>query len=81
MGLQLGTWHGSLSIVPWQVILPDGSTYSFQASVAELVPFKVEINKCLRFSAKLRISGGIQSPLGTMDPLVFDAGIFATGQI
>lgn len=81
MGLQLGVWHGSLALVSWQVILPDGSTYTFNAYVSELVPFKVQINKYLRFSAKLRISGGMQSPAGAFDPAVFDPAVFGCGQI
>jgi len=81
MGLQLGVWHGSLALVNWQVQLTDGSIYSFQAYVSELVPFTVKINKCLRFSAKLRIPGGIQGPAGIFDQTIFDPAVFACGLI
>lgn len=81
MGLQLGTWHGSLTLVPWKVTLVDGSVFSFSAFVSELVPFKVLVNKCLRFSAKLRIAGGMQSPAGVFDPTIFNSVVFNAGQI
>lgn len=81
MLLQLGVWHGSLTLVYWQVRLPDGSTYSFQAYVSEFAPFKVQLGKYIRFSAKLRITGGIEAPVGVFDPAVFNQSVFNCGLI
>jgi hypothetical protein len=81
MELNLLSWHASLDLVAWQATLTDGSVYSFSAYVSECVPFQVRINKCLRFSAKLRIAGGMQSPAGVFDPAVFSQAVFATGSV
>jgi hypothetical protein len=64
--LQLGTLHAALTLAWWQVLLlSDGVTvYSFQARVAEYVPFTVQHNKALGFTAKLSLVGAMTSPAG-----------------
>lgn len=62
--LQLGTAHASLAIYFCRLVLSDGTEYDFQAFVAEYVPFTVQHNKAIAFSAKLRISGSFTGPAG-----------------
>lgn len=62
--LQLGTAHATLAVYYFQAVLPDGTTYTFQAMVAEYVPFNVAYNKAISFSAKLRVTGGMNGPAG-----------------
>lgn len=59
----LGQFHGSLALIYWRVLLTDRSYYSFRAYVSEFTPWAVTYNKAIPFSAKLRVSGGIESPL------------------
>ena len=62
--LTLGQIHGNLALVFWRAQLIDGSIFGFQAFVSEFVPFDVKWNKLYTFSGKLRLSGGMQSPIG-----------------
>jgi hypothetical protein len=63
--LQLGTAHASLSLYYFQVVLPDGTQYTFQGLVIEYVPFSVTYNKFISFSAKVRVSGAMTGPAGS----------------
>jgi len=74
--LTLGQLHGNLTLAYFQAMLVDGSIFSFTAFVSEFVPFKVKWNKAYTFSAKLRLTGGISSPLGTFDAATFDPLVF-----
>jgi|SRR5579872_3524702 len=62
--LQLGTAHASLAPYFFKVVLTDGTEYDFQALVSEYVPFGVEYNKFIGFSAKLRVTGALTGPAG-----------------
>lgn len=62
--LQLGTAHASLAAYFFKVVLTDGTEYDFQALVSEYVPFGVEYNKYIGFSAKLRVTGALTGPAG-----------------
>jgi hypothetical protein len=57
--LALSEFHNGMTLVTWQVTLPDGSSASFQAYVSEFKPFGVAWNKLLDFSGKLRLAGGL----------------------
>jgi hypothetical protein len=72
----LGQFHGSKTLVSWQVIFLDGAVYSFQAYVSEYVAFEVEVKKAIVFSGKLRLVGGMQSPLSAFQPTAFDPNAF-----
>jgi len=63
--LQLGTAHASLALYYFQIVLTDGTEYTFQGLVIEYVPFTVTYNKAMGFSAKIRISGALTGPAGT----------------
>jgi len=62
--LQLGQAHAQLALVNCQVILTDGTQYSFSGYVSEYVPWEVEFNKFIAFSAKIRVSGALTGPAG-----------------
>jgi hypothetical protein len=62
--LQLGTAHASLQLYFFQLVLPDGTQWTFQGLVIEFVPFSVAYNKFLSFSAKIRVSGALAGPAG-----------------
>lgn len=55
---QLGTFHTNMTLVYARVTLSDGTPYTFQCYVSEYVPFTVQFDKAIGFTAKLRISGG-----------------------
>ena len=64
--LTLGQLHAAGTLVYWQVLLSDGITvWSFQGYVSEYVPFSLDVNKAIVFSAKIRISGSQTGPAGT----------------
>lgn len=64
--LTLGQLHANLTQAWWQLLLADGITlWTFQGSVSEYVPWSLDVNKAVVFSAKIRIIGGFTSPLGT----------------
>lgn len=62
--LQLGMAHASLALYYFQIVLSDGTEYSFQGLVSEYVPFDVTYNKAIAFRAKIRISGALTGPAG-----------------
>jgi hypothetical protein len=74
--LLLGAYHASLTLLNWQAQLVDGSFYTFQAFVSEFKPFAAKFNKLYTWSGKLRIVGGMQSPLSTFQAGVFDPLVF-----
>lgn len=63
--LQLGVAHANLAAYFFKVVLTDGTEYDFQALVSEYVPFGVEHNKFIGFSAKLRVTGAFTGPAGS----------------
>lgn len=63
--LALGQLHANLTIAWWKVILSDGTPWTFQAAVSEFLPFQVDVGKAITFTARLRISGGLNGPLGS----------------
>lgn len=64
--LTLGQLHANLTQAWWQLLLADGVTlWTFQGSISEYVPWSLDVNKAVVFSAKIRIVGGFTSPLGT----------------
>ena len=79
--LLLGEAHGRKMLLGWRVILVDGCVFGFQAYVAEFKPFSVNVYKTLTYSMRLRIAGGIESPISTFAPSVFAAGTFSAIQI
>jgi hypothetical protein len=62
--LALAEFHGSMTLVYFQVIFLDGTTDSFQAYVSEFKPFGVAWNKLLDWSGKLRLVGGFTGLAG-----------------
>ena len=62
--LQLGIAHASLALYYFQIVLTDGTQYTFQGLVSEYVPFDVTYNKAIGFRARIRISGGLTGPAG-----------------
>jgi hypothetical protein len=74
--LNLGQYNAGLTLLYWQALLVDGSFYTFQAFVSEFKPFSAKWNKLYTWSAKLRLVGGMQSPLGAFDSNAFDPGAF-----
>lgn len=76
--LTLGQLHGNLFLAWWRAQLVDGSVFGFQAFVSEFKPFAVKWNKLYTFSGKLRLTGGMQSPIGVFDPSAFDPLAFGT---
>jgi hypothetical protein len=70
--LTLGQLHGNLTLAYWRAQLVDGSIFGFQASVSEFKPFTAKWDKLYTFSGKLRLSGGMSSPIGTFQPSSFD---------
>jgi hypothetical protein len=62
--LQLGTAHASLALYYFQLVLPDGTQYSFQGLVIEYVPFTIAVAKAIGFTAKIRVSGAYTGPAG-----------------
>jgi hypothetical protein len=64
--LTLGQLHAALTVVYWQLLLPDGVTlWSWIGSVSEYQPFDIDTMKATVFSAKIRIVGALTGPLGT----------------
>lgn len=64
--LTLGQLHANLTLAWWQLLLADGMTvWTFQGYVSEYVPWALDINKAVVFSAKIRISGAFTGPAGT----------------
>ena len=74
--LQLGAYHASMTLLYWQAQLVDGSFYTFQAFVSQFKPFSAKFNKIYTWSGKLRLVGGIQTPLSTFQAGVFDPLVF-----
>lgn len=74
--LLLGQYHGSMTLLYWQAQLVDGTFYTFQAFVSEFKPYSVKWNKTYGFSGKLRIVGGMESPLSAFQPNAFDPNAF-----
>jgi hypothetical protein len=68
--------HGNMTLVYWWASLIDGSSFYFQAFVSEIVAFVAKWNKAYTFSGKLRLTGGMTSPLGTFDAATFDPLVF-----
>ena len=65
--LKLGQLHAQKTLAWWKVLLSDGVTvWSFQAFVSDFTPFDVTYNKFVPFTAKLRISGALNGPLGAV---------------
>lgn len=62
--LQLGTAHASLALYFFQLVLSDGTQYSFAGLVSEYVPFDVSHAKAVAFSAVITISGSMTGPAG-----------------
>ena len=56
--LALAEFHNGMTLVSWQVTLPDGTSSTFQAYVSEFKPFGVAWNK-LDWSGKLRLAGAL----------------------
>jgi hypothetical protein len=64
--LALGTYHASLTLLFWKLVLSDGvTTWTFQGFLSEFVPWLLDIAKAVTFSAKIRISGALTGPAGT----------------
>ena len=61
---QLGQAHAALQLIYGQIVLTDGTQYTFQGYVTEYVPFDVKYNKAIAFSAKIRVSGALSGPAG-----------------
>jgi hypothetical protein len=61
----------------FRAVLVDGSAYNFQASVSEFKAFSVKVSKANTWSAKLKLTGGMQGPGGVFQQDVFDPGVFA----
>lgn len=74
----LGSYHASMTLLYWQALLLDGSLYSFLAFVSEFKPFSVKWNKYNTWSGKLRIVGGMQTPLSAFQSGAFDPAAFGT---
>jgi hypothetical protein len=79
--LLLGQYHGALTLLFWQAQLTDGSYYTFQAYVSEFKPFGVKVNKLNTWSGKLRLVGGMESPLSAFEPAAFDPHAFQVVEI
>jgi hypothetical protein len=62
--LGLGQLQANRTLAWWKILLSDGTLWSFQGFVAEFLPFDVDIGKAIVFTAKLRISGALNGPLG-----------------
>ncbi len=60
----------------FRAVLIDGSAYNFEASVSEFKPFSVKVLKANTWSAKLKITGGMQGPAGAFQQEAFDPGAF-----
>lgn len=64
--LALGTYHASLTLLYWKVLLSDGvTTWTFQGYLSEFVPFTIDVAKAMGFSAKIRVWGALTGPGGT----------------
>ena len=64
--LTLGQLHAALTKAYWQLLLSDGLTvWTFQGYVSEYVPWVLDVNKAVAFSAKIRVSGAFTGPAGT----------------
>lgn len=74
--LTLGQLHGALTLAYWRNVLSDGSYWQFQATVSEFTPWGVVYNKFIPFSGKLRLTGGMESPLSAFQPDAFDPAAF-----
>jgi len=74
--LNLGLYNGTMAPLYWQAQLVDGSFYTFQAFVSEFKPFSAKWNKLYTWTAKLRLVGSMQSPIGAFDLNAFDPGAF-----
>jgi len=78
------TMLGSLSASGLEALMTvNGATDSlvFRAYVSEFQAFAVKVMKLYTWSGKLRLAGGMESPLGAFDPNVFDPAVFQTGLI
>ena len=63
--LTLGQLHANLTLGYWQLLLSDGVTlWSWRGYVSEYLPFDLDVMKSIAFTAKIRVFGAIQSPLG-----------------
>ena len=62
--LQLGVAHANLGIYYFEMVLSDGTLYTFQGCVAEYVPFDLDVKKAVGFTAKIRVSGLLTGPAG-----------------
>lgn len=76
--LELGLYHGAMTLLYWRVTLVDGSFYSFQAYISEFKAFSVKVGKLYTWSGKLTLVGGMESPISVFDPNVFDRTVFHT---
>jgi hypothetical protein len=74
--LALGQYHGSMTLLYWQVQLVDGTVFTFAAYISEFKPFSVKFNKANGWSGKLRLVGGMESPLSAFQPNAFDPNAF-----
>lgn len=74
--LALGQYHGTMALVYWQAKLVDGTYWSFAAYVSAFKAFSVKVNKANLWTAKLRLTGGMESPLSAFQPGAFDPAAF-----
>jgi hypothetical protein len=64
--LTLGQLHANLTLAWWQLLLADGVTvWKWQGFVSEYLPFTLDTMKATLFSAKIRVWGALNGPLGT----------------
>lgn len=74
--LTLGQYHGTMVPLYFQALLVDGTAWSFLAFVSEFKAFSVKVNKAVLWTAKLRLVGGMESPLSAFQPNAFDPNAF-----
>ncbi len=77
----LGQYHGSMTPLFFRLQLAAiageaPQFYSFQAYVSEFKPWAVSYNKFIPITGKLRLTGGMESPLSGFQPSGFDPAGF-----
>ena len=50
------------TLTGWQIVLTDGSSYTFLGYLTELVPASVDYSKAITFSGKATITGAVTGP-------------------
>jgi hypothetical protein len=63
--LTLGQLHANLTNCYWKLLESDGiTTWTWQGTVSEYLPFDLDVAKAIAFSAKIRVWGALTGPLG-----------------